>query len=1018
MSNAAKLKKKAIELEQKKQFDKALSLYIQFLEESGGSIDDADISLYNRVGDLMLRTGSSSDALNYFEKGIELYAERGFHNNAIALCNRVLRQAPGRASIYYRLGKISATKGFKSDAKKNFLEYADRMQKAGQIDEAFRALKEFADLCPDQDDIRLLLAEQLTKENRQDEALEQLQKLHDKLDSEGRTAEARATVDRMKSIDPEAVPRSSGSYRPQKSSDLIFLDTSYGDAPRAPKAAPRSVPEPAAATPPGRQVSDPDLVVLTLGDQADASMASATSGPLADALELDQPNASTQADEIRLLDDADEQLVGAEPPDGFEVTALSSTAEDAPSEPIDFALAAEPAPAHGAVDVAAVDVAALDFADAGEDSRARHPQAMPLEATAETPTYGAGPSLGVDHGDLSADINAPLEPDGGDLFDFRSPPRSDVDTLDAGPAVSLDPDVAFPSFDLGDMSLPSADEITSGGSLAAALGIEATLDDGLEHIDLGATVSMSDLGLLPAEHDSAVDGPSSEPAESLDELTPIASGDSATTPLDGSADDSADDMIVPAASGANSDVVYSLPPADEAETEAVVVPDAETPALEETVVEVSDLLEPPTAATERDAAEPRSAPRISSQTADIEVVTAPSVEPHQPEGAGERENASAQEPEADHRAGWEIQRSQAERLLEAGDRVNGVQLLESVAVELERIGDLERALTIIDELIRLSPDSTRHHQKRVELAFRSNDRSKLIDAYLELGDALFRSGEERKSRAVYQRVLELAPDDARAQAALESVSSASPPAGSGAIPAIAITLPPAEVHQSPPNPASRERRTVPTPAAANGARTSNAISAPPQSHKLAPLDRSAATNGDFVDLGDWLRSGEHPKSTRMVAEEKPPTGDEQADFQEMLKRFKQGVAENVDEEDYDSHYDLGVAYKEMGLIDEAVAEFQKALRGNSNRVRAYEALGQCFVEKSQHQVAASVLTRAIAIGDGDDHHLVGVLYLLGRATEALSRDRDALDYYQRVFAVDIEFRDVADRIRAIERKAT
>jgi hypothetical protein len=53
----------------------------------------------------------------------------------------VLRQAPGRASIYYKLGRISATKGFKSDAKKNFLEYADRMQKAGQIDEAFRALK-------------------------------------------------------------------------------------------------------------------------------------------------------------------------------------------------------------------------------------------------------------------------------------------------------------------------------------------------------------------------------------------------------------------------------------------------------------------------------------------------------------------------------------------------------------------------------------------------------------------------------------------------------------------------------------------------------------------------------------------------------------------------------------------------------------------------------------------------------------------------------------------------------------
>jgi len=156
----------------------------------------------------------------------------------------------------------------------------------------------------------------------------------------------------------------------------------------------------------------------------------------------------------------------------------------------------------------------------------------------------------------------------------------------------------------------------------------------------------------------------------------------------------------------------------------------------------------------------------------------------------------------------------------------------------------------------------------------------------------------------------------------------------------------------------------------------------------------------------------------MVAEEKPPTGDEQADFQEMLKRFKQGVAENVEEEDYESHYDLGVAYKEMGLMDEAVAEFQKALRGTAHRVRTYEALGQCFVEKDQYQVAASVLSRAIAIGEGDDHHLVGVLYLLGRATEALNKPSAALDYYQRVFAVDIEFRDVAERISEIERKAT
>ena len=65
----------------------------------------------------------------------------------------------------------------------------------------------------------------------------------------------------------------------------------------------------------------------------------------------------------------------------------------------------------------------------------------------------------------------------------------------------------------------------------------------------------------------------------------------------------------------------------------------------------------------------------------------------------------------------------------------------------------------------------------------------------------------------------------------------------------------------------------------------------------------------------------------MQVEDPKPTGDEQADFDEMLRRFKRGVAENVEAEDYEAHYDLGVAYKEMGLVDEAIAQFQKSLRG-------------------------------------------------------------------------------------------
>jgi tetratricopeptide (TPR) repeat protein len=166
-----------------------------------------------------------------------------------------------------------------------------------------------------------------------------------------------------------------------------------------------------------------------------------------------------------------------------------------------------------------------------------------------------------------------------------------------------------------------------------------------------------------------------------------------------------------------------------------------------------------------------------------------------------------------------------------------------------------------------------------------------------------------------------------------------------------------------------------------------------------------------------LRGDQPEKSTRMVVGEVKPTGDEQADFEDMLRRFKQGVAQNVDEEDFDSHYDLGVAFKEMGLVDDAIAQFQKALRSDTHRSRAYEALGQCFVEKGQFQVAATLLARAVETTKVDDRVLVGSLYLLGYALEQLQRDREALVYYHRVFAVDVEFRDVTERIRSLASNA-
>src|SRR5690606_16851696 len=195
-----------------------------------------------------------------------------------------------------------------------------------------------------------------------------------------------------------------------------------------------------------------------------------------------------------------------------------------------------------------------------------------------------------------------------------------------------------------------------------------------------------------------------------------------------------------------------------------------------------------------------------------------------------------------------------------------------------------------------------------------------------------------------------------------------------------------------------------TPSAPPPRRSTTAMAKPAAPAAPAAAAASAAKeDDDYVSLGDWLREDDEPKSTRMVVEEVEPTGDEAADFADMLRKFKQGIEANVEDEDHTAHYDLGVAYKEMGLLDEAIAEFQKALRGTTERVRTFESLGHCFVEEGQLPVAGTILQRALAEPDVGDEALVGVLYLLGAISEEQQKFADAKTYYERVFAVDIQF---------------
>ena len=225
----------------------------------------------------------------------------------------------------------------------------------------------------------------------------------------------------------------------------------------------------------------------------------------------------------------------------------------------------------------------------------------------------------------------------------------------------------------------------------------------------------------------------------------------------------------------------------------------------------------------------------------------------------------------------------------------------------ERAGNLELASALAEEIARLEPEAVRHQQKRVEYAFRTNDRVGLIDAYLALAD----------------------------------VAAAIGPGGQGAhrsTSACSISRPTSRGRVSRSTRSPRRQPQRPRAARADTAEVS-AARRPRSAAEAAAGHRHAGDAPELVNLGDWLRDDAHPKDTRMVVAEQEPSGDEEADFADMLRKFKQGMAENVDAEDYQSHYDLAIAYKEMGLIDEAIAEFQKALGSPTNRLADVRGAG-------------------------------------------------------------------------------
>ncbi|MFL6237205.1 MAG: hypothetical protein ACJ76N_29015, partial [Thermoanaerobaculia bacterium] len=183
--------------------------------------------------------------------------------------------------------------------------------------------------------------------------------------------------------------------------------------------------------------------------------------------------------------------------------------------------------------------------------------------------------------------------------------------------------------------------------------------------------------------------------------------------------------------------------------------------------------------------------------------------------------------------------------------------------------------------------------------------------------------------------------------------------------------------------------------------------------KSAGSDSLFDEEDDFFDLAAELEQ-------ELSGEELFPAGDVVAQpaeqsLEEIVEGFKKGVAEHLSPTDYDTHFNLGIAYREMGLLDEAIGEFQVAAKDAGHLVLCCSMLGLCFLDKGLPELAVKWYRRGLEAPDLAEEDHLGLLYDLGCAYLAVDDKASAYKAFVDLYGINNGYRDVVARIEELGR---
>ena len=171
------------------------------------------------------------------------------------------------------------------------------------------------------------------------------------------------------------------------------------------------------------------------------------------------------------------------------------------------------------------------------------------------------------------------------------------------------------------------------------------------------------------------------------------------------------------------------------------------------------------------------------------------------------------------------------------------------------------------------------------------------------------------------------------------------------------------------------------------------------------------------DLGSSLDALESLDYDKIAPAEGHAEDDQQVDVEEVFAKFKEGVAKQIMPDDSSAHYDLGIAYKEMSLLDDAIREFEVAATDPKRECVCRSMVGMIEIERGRINEAIDAFLLGLNAPLKDAQQETVLCYEIGAAYEAKKQTKDALSYYQKAMRRDPNYRDVQERVRRLAKAA-